>query len=928
MVSRFLLANLIACLALPEALAAELTGQIRGSVLDPDGLAVPSVLITVTSPDMLGVRQVETNAAGDFLLTQLPVGDYRLEAAKAGFNTYATEGLRVNIGGTTLVEVMMEPAVAGATVVIVDRAPTVDTEKVRTGVNLSTEQLRDLPTAGRDYQSIIAVAPGVVGSGNANIHGGMDNANQYYLDGVNITDPVTNTFSLNMNYDAIQEVQVITGGMDAEYGRSLGGAVNIITKSGGNEVEVLGSMFYSDENFAVYKPDTSRGDDPDEVQDYTSQQYALNVGGPILKDQLWYFVSLQMDVSRDRIFFDNAVVGRPTGPDPLTGDEMSEVAPRDWKSYYYLAKLTWQPNSTHRLWVHAQGDPTVIKNTEQDPYTLPSAERAQRQGGWVASVGHVWMPSQEINLETQVYFQRSYINVTPMLWEDCKDFDERGVCTTDFGRGWSSYDADGFSYGSPPYAYFSNRQRASVNSALSWFPEFMGTHRVKIGVQAEVMTSEDSFPGIEATDGIDYWSHNGDPTDLDGYTPVITYRYDNDQQARLTGSIVSFYAQDVWQPIDRLTLRPGLRFDKPTMRNDVGDVIFDQGTVSPRFGAAYDLFGDATTSLHAYYGHFSDPSFLEVTGLALNKSTGYGVYSWDDETGDWGTEPSQTSSSTFLVHDELRSPSSDEINVGVTRALNENVSVDATYVWEKARNFWEDDEVNLIWNADGTDVIGFRNGSNESIYRLRTPDELYTRYHSVELTATANLDLWWFLASYTWGQATGTSDNQVATAGWDIPEQRQYESGYLSYDRTHAVKVSGTKRDTSAWSVGSVKVGYLYGANFRIYSGLPYRKVYWNDYYQDWNNYTEPNTGVYRTPALSQTDLRAGLTFGIGPTTWALTADCINALNDRSVTSVNTTWGDNDGEGVYLDSNGEPLFGAPVSFNTPRRFQVGLRGEF
>ena len=82
------------------------------------------------------------------------------------------------------------------------------------------------------------------------------------------------------------------------------------------------------------------------------------------------------------------------------------------------------------------------------------------------------------------------------------------------------------------------------------------------------------------------------------------------------------------------------------------------------------------------------------------------------------------------------------------------------------------------------------------------------------------------------------------------------------------------------------------------------------------------------TPGLSITDVRGGLTFGAGPTTWALTADITNVFNDRSVTSVNTTYGDSDGEGVYTDSSGAPVFGQPLSFATPRRLQVGLRGEF
>ena len=270
MVSRTLAVLFTTFALLSEAQAADLAGQIRGRVLDTDGTAVPGTLLTVTSPTMIGPRQAETNEDGEFLLTQLPTGEYRVEAVKPGFNTWATQGVRVSPGGTTTLTVTLALAQGGEVIIITDTPPVVDVEKVRGGVNLTSAQLRDLPTAGRDYQSVVAVTPGVVGSGNANMRGGMDSANQFYLDGVNITDPVTNTFSMNMNYDAIQELQVITGGMDAEYGRSLGGAVNIVTKSGSNELEVLGSVFYSDENFELYKPDPTRGDDPTVPSNYST----------------------------------------------------------------------------------------------------------------------------------------------------------------------------------------------------------------------------------------------------------------------------------------------------------------------------------------------------------------------------------------------------------------------------------------------------------------------------------------------------------------------------------------------------------------------------------------------------------------------------------------------------------------------------------
>ena len=922
---RFLLSLLCVFVALP-AWAAETTGFLKGVVNDTEGLAVPGVLVTLSAEEMLGDRQVETGADGAFRFSQLPVGSYKLMAAKAKFNTWSVDGVRVTMGATATVQVVMDVAIAGAEIVVESEHGAVDVERVRTGTTLSAAKLKDLPSEGRDYQSAISFAPGVVGSGNANMHGGMDSQNQFYVDGVNITDPMTNTFSMNMNYDAIEEVEVITGGMDAEYGRSLGGAVNIVTKSGGNEFEGMASAYYSDERFRVYEP--MDFDDP-ESEDYTEQQFALNLGGPILKDKVWFFASTQLDVYRDRVVFDNDVVGRPSGDDPITpwADEMSEVAPRDWRSRYIFGKITAQPNPQHRVWVHAQADPTAIKNVEQSPYTLPSGESVQNQGGWLGSVGHIWMPNDNFNLETQLYAQQSWIEYYSILWDECENFDAIGACLDDFGQGWWGADADGFNVGEIPYSVFTQRSRRSFNTAATWYTTFLGQHRFKAGLQFEQLESYSVYPGLDG-DGMDYWTHAGDPADLTGYSPSFTYRYESNLESTLTGTMTSAYLQDVWQPLPNLTLRPGVRLDAPTLKNDVGETVFSAAVFAPRMGLAWDVKGDNRTNLHAYYGRFTDPGFLYIADLLMSRSQGWALYYWDDETDAWDTEASMSSASTFLAHTDLKPPVSDEWNLGLTQAMSDNFAFDVTWIHKFARGFWEDDEVNQIWNEEGTDVIGTRNGVNEAIYRLRTSDTRYTKFDALEFSVNGDFENWWLAGSYTWSKAVGTNDDQVATMLMDVTPQIQYEDGYLSYDRTHAVKFYGTKQRDDLWQLGNASAGYLLGWSFKLYSGSPYRKLYYNDYWSDWINYDSTNDGTLRMPAYSKTDLRAGLTFNSGGRTFALTADCFNVFNDRSVTSVNTIYGDDDGEGVYLNSDGEPLFGQPLSYQSPRTFRIGMRGEF
>ena len=918
-------------LLLSTAQAAETSGQIKGHVLDGGGIAVPGTQLSLSSSALLGDRSVETEADGRFRFPALPPGRYRLEASKPGFHNWVAEDLRVELGGAATVVVVLELAQAEEVITVVAGNPVVDVERTRTGVTLDREFLRDLPTAARSYQGAVSVAPGVVGSGNANIHGGFDSSNQFYVDGVNTTDPLTNTFSLNMNYDAIEEIQVITGGMDAEYGRSLGGAVNIVTRSGGNEFEGDVTVFYSDESFQT--EDLLPGEEP--PSEFTDQTYALNVGGPLIADKLWFFVSGQMDIYIDSITFDNEDIGRPEGNDPLTGEPMDVVAPRDWRSGYWFGKLTWQPNTAHRFSLHAQGDPAKIVNVRQDAYVLPSAEAIQTQGGWLTSLSHLWMISNDLNLETQLYMQRTELDYYPKAWENpgCENYDAIGACTDDFGDSWwFAAQADGFSYGAFPYASFNERNRSSANMALTWFvDDLLGEHTFKVGVQAERLDSAYVYPGI---DNLEVWAHDGDPSNLEGYSPSTLYSYRMDEDAdhpwdvSVAGTMLSAYVQDVWQPVPGLTLRPGVRMDRSLLQNNE-ELVFDNMTIAPRFGLAWDFLGDQSTNFHAFYGRFYDSGFLGISDLLVTIDQGVDIYYWDDKTEDWADEPAQSTYASFLRHDDLKNPYSDEWDVGLTRALSDSTAVDFTWVHKDAHNFWEDDEVNLIWNEEGNEVIGSRNGQDEAIYRLRTADDLYTKFDALEVSVNRQWsENWGLIGSYTWSKATGTNSDHIATGAFDNPAQRQYEQGFLSYDRTHAVKVLGSYRRPDAWRLGPARIGYLYGWDFRLYSGAPYRKLYYDNYNAGWNNYGDVSTGDLRLPAWSQTNLRGGLSFEMNDVKLALTADCYNVFNDRTVTSVDQTWGNEAGDGVYLNSDNEPLFGTILDRQRPRRFQVGLRGEF
>ncbi len=919
-------ARILGCTSLiaisAPAWGVELNATLKGVVVDADGLEIPDAEVRLSSPDLLGARNELTDEQGRYRFNGLPPGEYRVEVVHPGFQTWKSGTVTVVLSSTMQLDIQLSPV--GAEVVTVEgRAGAVDVESVSTGAVLDSKFLKNIPN-GRSYHSAISSAPGLVGGANPNSHGSFDSSNQYYLDGVNITDPVTNTFSTGVNYDAIEAVEVLTGGMDAEYGRALGGAFNIVTKSGGNNFEGTAVFAYSN-NDMVAAPELE-GDSTNETFD---QQLVLNLGGPILKDKIWFFASFEGNHNVSAISIDPAV-NRDLERYPLM--------PYDFKGMFLFGKITAQPVEEHRVWAQFQMDPTVILNTEQSAYVLPSGETMQAQGGWLGSLGHQFTPSEHFLLETQLYYQSSYIRYNSILWRDCENRDDIGACTDDFvgteyegetvPEGFLGYGGSDFSAGEYPYASFNRRNRMSLSSSLtSWF-DFLGEHEAKIGLQGEYMTSFYVYPGLDDGSYQFYTSTTDDPNDLTGYQPALQVRYDSNLETQLKGSIFSFYVQDVYKPIPRLTLRPGVRLDLPILQNDQGDVVFRRLTVAPRFGAAFDLTGDKKTKVQAYYGRFYDSGFLGVSDLLNRNPSGYSAYSWDAEAGDWATTPDYSVASGILAHDDLRNPYSDEFNVGIARELGKDWGLDATFSYEVSRRFWEDDEVNLIWNEDGTDVVGYRNGTNEAVYRLRTPDDAYTKYTSVELVARKQFsDNFGVLASYTWSHAIGTNDSDLATGSRDIAQQIPFEDGLLSYDIPHHVKLSGSYSDDDLYHVGRLYGGYTLGFSSFLRSGAIYRPIVWNDYYQSYNNYESVSDGRYRLPMRSSTDLRFMLDFeyrkadGEPLTTWGVGVDCFNVFNDRTITDVNTEY---DPAATGADQT----FGRVEDRQSPRYFQFVARGEF
>jgi hypothetical protein len=307
----------------------------------------------------MGIRSVETDANGRFYLAELPPGVYELVASKAGFTKKTYPKLAVNVGRNTILAIELPLQQAGEEMIIEEARPTIDTESATRGSVLTKEFLDRIP-AGRSYQQAVQMAAGVTGGANANIGGASSNENTYMLDGVNITDPVTGTFSLNFNYDAIEQIEVLTSAFDPEYGYNLGGSINVVTRAGGNNLEVNTGIYYTNGNWAP-KQDSRYASDGYELAptDFDTQSETIRAGstvsGPIVRDKVWYIASYQFT----RSLISNVGIDLP----------------RDFDGHYVFTKLTAQPTAEHRVTVIAQTDPSAIDNLDQsDRFVKPEAQ--------------------------------------------------------------------------------------------------------------------------------------------------------------------------------------------------------------------------------------------------------------------------------------------------------------------------------------------------------------------------------------------------------------------------------------------------------------------------------------------------------------------------------------------------------------------------
>lgn len=881
------------------------TGQLQGTVADAQGNALPGVTVTATSPAQIGGAKVAvTDAEGRFAFPALAPGEYVVSAELQGFASQERNEVQVRLDRTTEMAFTLPEGSVTEEIVVTSEAPVVDPEQVGTAQTFTEEYLQyaAIGSGNRSYQAVLFQAGGVADQGSASnpsVFGSTLGENAYLVDGVDTTDPVTATFGTNFNFDAIQEISFQTGGFEAEYGRATGGVVNIVTKSGGNELAGTLDARYRDSDFYEtgdhFDPDTS----PVKFQDL-----AGTLGGPLLRDRLWYFASFE-DI-------DNELT---PGGSPTTFN---------YKGQNYLAKATWQLSPSWQAVVKHSGDPADLDNANADILVAREATRFQEQGGTITQAELSSVLSSSLLWDVKGAVNRQELNSFPQSG----DFDTP-----------SHFDLDtSITSGNHNNAQFSERDRDELKTSLTYFLEAAGSHELKGGIEYSDLRFESENYTVTGFQFYDLSSYGQNPFQPQFGAPFVMFVSPNSGPRESTGDLQTVFLQDAWQINDRLTAKLGVRYDQVAFENNVGEEVADMDKLQPRLGFAWDVKGNATSVARASWGRFMHPNALTLPNFARVVSApteqwrsctlyselfGFPVNQCQALLGSrgfrhdpFGVDPngwffrSVTSAAPSTIQPGLEPTYADELILSYEQQLFPRSSLTLTYIDKTTKDIAED---TCIGNLTGTP----NPDADCSFFSMDNLPGLKRDYEgaivSFESRATDWLHL---LASYTYSKSRGNVEyTQSAGADFDyFPDHFANTYGYLTDDARNRFKLNG---------YFLLPLDFSIGFNGTWQSGFAYNRETTPDHSGYGTEYLEPR-GSQRGPSLWQLDLQFAKAFAIGPVRASLIAAVLNVTDREGVNEVC----ENDGGCGHRDDGSDIEWGDATDWQNPRRYEAGFRLEF
>jgi hypothetical protein len=851
-------------LASSYAFAQKETGAIEGTITDNEGRPIPGATATASSSSLIGgSANAFTDQKGYYRFPVLAPGVYEVKAQLSGFQPAIQKNIRVFVGKTLTVDFTLELVTVSETVNVSNRLVLIDVSTPAVSFAVPPEIIRNLPKLDT-IQDLMAYTPGV--SDDLVAYGGDgDMANSIWVDGVNVSSPSTGGFSDNIagyNYNWIDEAQVTGIGAPAEFGGFTGVVGNFITRSGGPHYHGLFETFFQNENLTGTNT-------PDPAREYPFKNYDITaqLGGPILRDKLWFFTGLEYTFNQQQ----------PFGFDGVTTNKLPK----------FLAKLNYKLNQNNSLQGFFHRNDPYGTGLDASVNVLPEATRtvAYTQSSW--NTKWISLFSDRTNFEGSVGGIYNHSNAV----EDNPDLSGHQDLGTNI------YSVNALTRGKI------NESRVQLNAVLSHYAsDFLhGAHDFRFGVEFERANSTQ----VDTNNGNwEYWDFFGAPY----------LRYMDHFNAEGTNHQLSTYAQDEWNVTDRFNLSLGVRWDNN--RGSVqGTDFFPSDPVAPRIGFVWTLDKDNQTVIKAHYGDYYDAP-LTRNFYFLKTGSGFtNELQQINEDGQWVSFGIRTTQ--IPGNQKLKQPFMRQFTVGLDRVLPKAIPFGAHYIHRKWENLLEDIGISQyapvpFINPLTGETITVYNLVGPNVTRVFTnPAGLFREYNGVEVFASKQVSTRISLTgSLVYSRLTGNKPHwsgiSAATSFLNDPNSLINYPGHLGVDRTVAWKIVGTY---------ALPWGFNTGWYFRHTSGDTWNGVFYVRLNQGRVMINAEPAGSRRLPSQNPLDMRIEKEFAIYQGQLRFTADVFNVFNSAYVTGV---------DGNVQSST----FGKPQGYNDARQIRLGIRYTF
>ena len=798
------------------------TANITGTVVDAAGAPLAGVVVRLSSPSLQGVRTHVTDASGKFIARLLPPGSYTIQYTKEGLETRKISE-QLGIDQTFSPKVTLSK-VGGAVVEVIASAPAVDKTDVKTASNYRNDAVDLLPN-GRTMEAVALLTPGVTSGvgGRVQIRGAQTSGNLYLLDGQNIADNAYNNRGLAVIDDSIEETQVITGAMSAEYGDVDGGVINSITRSGSNEF--AGSLRWELSNpmWNATQPMTSAADRGG-IPNLLGETKTLAVSGPILKDKVWFAASYYTTKTNGVGSITGDLAADPFGLGTANG-------PNSFGSIYTTSrdeirrqiKLTYAINQDHTLVASYMKNATnEINRNYFAGEALALVPQISTSDFWNIALRSSWAS----NFTTEARIGRKNQNLSaggvangqsPIMSDETGQFYNNGIFNnTDGGD---------------------NRGNKTMNLKASWFWNGGGNHQTDFGV--------DYYEGIRAARneqsptnlifeaaGVNLVTRTAIPTSIWVFTST---------PGKASNFSTGLYVNDKWSVDQHLNVQMGLRFDNYKAQNEGGNRTAGASGISPRLGLKYDLKGDSKHIFGVSYARYN-AKVLEgitnsVTGQGNPKEIDYYAKAYAIGGGtaatsyDWYTanrvsfaalqnpalydytDVAYYNDPTFNVKlkSSMKAPTVDELQASYAYSFNYGPVGDGyvrvTGVYKNWKNLMD---VSVGNNGTVTNAVG-------QVLYVKVWDnnpDAKRKYQGLELESQFNRNQWSYLGSVTWSSLKGNYEGE----GSSTPARGE---GIHSFDVQNGVQLFNP--------ADSVAYGYLSG-HVPIRARLTGNRTFNNEY--------------------------------------------------------------------------------------------------